>query len=1404
MKNLKHVVFALLISFLFIVNVSAKTTYKCNDGDEYYGSGMCRAFAGYKCPDGYSQPGGANSSTCIKIQTVYNRAFYNAENSYYECQSGTTAVPNTGQIQGYENNIVCQKTTTINATGTKKYNVYKAQVVTTSNSSSSSSSSSSSNSSSSSKSTKSKKSTAKKKSSSIKIECLDKEFNVDKEKQKVLPVFIKNKNNKPVSVSTGSKKIKVELIGNYIYVTGLKKTSAGKNVNVKVKVGNKSVKCPVVVNKKDTQTVELNNAESEANKVLSDSPKIDSNGTTSPTETSGKELKKITCNGTTTVKVGKTKKIKIKSKPKNSNFSNVNVVVKKGKKKIKITSSPNPTKVKGLAKGSAKVTFKYNGKITTCNVKVTGSNSKATNSNSNRNNSKKVKSIKIEGAGKITVGDKRTYIAYVSPSKADQKVKWSTSDKTKATINQSGQLVAKKNGTVTITATSKSNSKIKKTKKITIKKKSVKNNNNGSIAKSISIPSKKQISVNEKTKLKVTYDPSGSKTGVKFKSSNKKIATVDSDGTVIGHKKGNATITATYTADKNIKAECQIVVTKKIKLKSVSVSPKKVTLKEGEKKTVVATVSPASVSNPKVTWKSSKPKVASVNSNGQITAKKKGNATITAVSKMDSSKKASIKVTVKKNNEIVSTIIPLSVTANPSEFNMYVGQKKKINITTGAKNYKFKSSNKKIVTIDTDGTITGQKVGTTIITATHNADSKLTARITINVSEKKNVKKVQITALEGSVEVGDSIKLGVDVQPTDASNKGITWSSSDNKIASVSKNGKVTGKSKGNVKITATSKSDKTKKSSIKINVVKKGQLSNMIPLTNLKINEQDITLVSGSTQTLSLLKEPVNATSKISWTSSNNKVVTVNKNGKLKGYKAGTATITAGILTGDKMIAATTKVTVVPKADGTVENLKVKGIKLNKTKLTLTIDKSFGKATIETFEKLKVSFKPTGASGTGKLKWSSSNKKVASVSSDGTVTSHKTGDAVITVKYGKYSAKCNVKVKKYVSNEKKNEKKSTTKKNKKKNKSGWNWTFIDGDESSKKKKKNKKSNNKVSKNDKYIFIGDSRTVGMKSAVASNKNDIWSAKVGEGYTWMKNTGVPAVEDKIGKNSKVVILMGVNDLNSNAYITYLNSKSKKWVKKGATVYFVSVNPVDEEKARSNGYTITNKSIETFNKAMKNGLSSDIKYINTYSKINSFGTTDGLHYTNETYKKIYNCIKGKNNSDKANKSSSSKKTSKTNDKKNVKKEDKTENLNFTWEILENQELITINETSEKGSKVKKGNVSLYVDRTYTIKVNINGANFSSSDSSIVKIDANGNFSPSENGTITITIKDSKNAIVGELTLNILDEPDSDETPSNQIPENPTIQPDDSDNSDDLDEPQNSSSQQENNQDDDDDDE
>ena len=76
------------------------------------------------------------------------------------------------------------------------------------------------------------------------------------------------------------------------------------------------------------------------------------------------------------------------------------------------------------------------------------------------------------------------------------------------------------------------------------------------------------------------------------------------------------------------------------------------------------------------------------------------------------------------------------------------------------------------------------------------------------------------------------------------------------------------------------------------------------------------------------------------------------------------------------------------------------------------------------------------------------------------------------------------------------------------------------------------------------VFVGDSRTVGMQSAVGSN--DTWSGKVSAGLDWMKSSGVPNVEGKIGNGSAVIILMGVNDLyRSDGYISYINEKASTW-------------------------------------------------------------------------------------------------------------------------------------------------------------------------------------------------------------------------------------------------------------------
>ena len=156
-----------------------------------------------------------------------------------------------------------------------------------------------------------------------------------------------------------------------------------------------------------------------------------------------------------------------------------------------------------------------------------------------------------------------------------------------------------------------------------------------------------------------------------------------------------------------------------------------------------------------------------------------------------------------------------------------------------------------------------------------------------------------------------------------------------------------------------------------------------------------------------------------------------------------------------------------------------------------------------------------------------------------------------------------------------------------------------------------------------YIFIGDSRTVQMKSHVGDN-SDIWSCKGSMGLDWMKSTGIPNITANIKSHSKIVILMGVNDLYQvNAYISYINEKASEWNNLGASVYFVSVNPCD------GSYSHLNSQITSFNSEIKNGLNSNITYLDSNSYLYSvgFSTTDGLHYDQATSKKIYNYIKSK---------------------------------------------------------------------------------------------------------------------------------------------------------------------------------
>ena len=171
-----------------------------------------------------------------------------------------------------------------------------------------------------------------------------------------------------------------------------------------------------------------------------------------------------------------------------------------------------------------------------------------------------------------------------------------------------------------------------------------------------------------------------------------------------------------------------------------------------------------------------------------------------------------------------------------------------------------------------------------------------------------------------------------------------------------------------------------------------------------------------------------------------------------------------------------------------------------------------------------------------------------------------------------------------------------------------------------------------------YIFIGDSRTVEMMNAVGTKNEDSWSCKKGGEYQWFISTGLPDVEKitEVDDNDAVIFLMGVNDTYWDqdsavkAYAKAINEKATEWISKGADVYFVSVNPVDEDKETDEmrvTKSYNNDWIEAFNNKIQVALNENIYYIDTYTRIkNHLGARDdGIHYTDAQYKEIYGIIK-----------------------------------------------------------------------------------------------------------------------------------------------------------------------------------
>lgn len=411
-----------------------------------------------------------------------------------------------------------------------------------------------------------------------------------------------------------------------------------------------------------------------------------------------------------------------------------------------------------------------------------------------------------------------------------------------------------------------------------------------------------------------------------------------------------------------------------VQVKSITLNSNALSLTEGESFNLTATVSPDNATDKTVIWSSSNASIASVEQ-GVVTAVKEGFATITVTSR-DGGARASCEVSV------TSAVVEVeSVSLSQKEATLTVG--KTLTLTASVlpenatdKTVAWSSNNTDVATVK-DGVVTAVKTGSASITATAGGKN---ASCTITVKEEYiDVTSITLDKTSYSLLEGESFTLRATVKPDDASDKTVTWTSSNEKVLTVY-GGTVKAVSPGTATVTATAG---------KVSATCEVQVTARVAVAEVVLDIKKLTVNVGESGTLTATVLPENATDKtIIWTSSDDDIATVS-GGTVKGISEGTATITA--TAGNKSANCVVTVKTVP----------LQAISLDKTELKLDPDESVY---------LEVRFHPENASDKT-VTWSSSDDDVAEVDSYGKVTANKAGKATITAKAGSLTATCEVTV---------------------------------------------------------------------------------------------------------------------------------------------------------------------------------------------------------------------------------------------------------------------------------------------------------------------------------------------------------------------------------------------------------